>query len=96
MQYEVQKIYLQIYKDKMNVYSSLPIEATLSGTEMNEEKDITEISVVTLNGEKYIRVFGYLPEQYSQYALVYYADITGIVNDWEKMNNSLFIAGIVI
>ncbi|HBS44017.1 MAG TPA: hypothetical protein DEA91_05265, partial [Paenibacillus sp.] len=45
MQYEVQKIYLQIYKDKVSIYSSLPIEATLSNNEINEEKDITEINV---------------------------------------------------
>jgi signal transduction histidine kinase len=96
MQVEVQKIYLQIYKDKKSVYSSLPVEATLSGKEINEEKDVTEITVVTLNGKKYIQISGYLPEQYSQYALVYYADITDIVHDWEKLNNSLFIASIII
>ncbi|WP_379142457.1 ATP-binding protein [Paenibacillus sp. sgz500992] len=94
-QYEVQKIYLQIYKDKERRYSSLPIEATLSDKEINIEKDITEITVVTLDGRKYIQICGYLPEPYSQYALVYYADITDIVNEWEKMNNSLFTASII-
>lgn len=95
MQYEVQRIYLQIYKDKAKIYSSLPIEATLSAKEMHEEKDITEITVVTLNGGKYVQISGYLPEPYSQYALVYYADITDMLNEWNRMNNSLFIAGIL-
>ena len=96
MQYEVQKIYLQIYKDKARLYSNLPIEVTLSNKEMNEEKDITEINVETLDGKKYIKVYGNLPEQYSQYALVYYADITDIVNKWEKMNYYLFIGSIIV
>ncbi|MDR0269345.1 MAG: HAMP domain-containing histidine kinase [Paenibacillus sp.] len=93
MQYEVQRIYLQIYKDKARIYSSLPIEVTSSDKEVHEEKDITEITVVTLNGSKYMQISGYLPEPYAQYALVYYADITDTVNEWQKMNNSLFIAG---
>ena len=62
---------------------------------MNEEKDMTQIGVVTLNRRKYIQVYGELPEQYSQYALAYYADITDIVNGWNKMNSSLFIASII-
>lgn len=95
MQYEVQRIYLQIYKDNVNIYSSLPVEATISAKEMNQEKDITEITVVTLAGGKYVQICGYLPEPYSEYALVYYADITDTVNKWERMNNSLFIAGIL-
>ncbi|MGM1045762.1 MAG: sensor histidine kinase [Bacillota bacterium] len=95
MQYEVQRIYLQMYKDKARIYSSLPIEVTFSDKEMHEEKDTTEITVVTLNGSKYMQISGYLPEPYSQYALVYYADITDTVNEWQKMNNSLFITGIL-
>ncbi|SMF92881.1 Signal transduction histidine kinase [Paenibacillus uliginis N3/975] len=95
MQYEVQRIYLQMYKDKARIYSSLPIEVTLSDKEMHEEKETTEITVVTLNGSKYMQISGYLPEPYSQYALVYYADITDTVNEWQKMNNSLFITGII-
>jgi len=93
MQYEVQRIYLQMYKDKTRMYSSLPIEVTSSDKEMHKEKDITEITVVTLNGSKYMQISGYLPEPYAQYGLVYYADITDTVNEWQKMNNSLFIAG---
>ena len=94
-QYESQKIYLQIYRDKVCTYSSLPTEVTLSDKEMNEEKDMTQIGVVTLNRRKYIQVYGELPEQYSQYALAYYADITDIVNGWNKMNSYLFIASII-
>ena len=93
-QYESQKIYLQIYKDKVCTYSSLPIKATLSDQEMNEE-DMTQIGIVTLNRRKYIQIYGELPEQYSRYALAYYADITDILNGWKKMNNSLFIASII-
>lgn len=93
--YEVQKIYLQIYKDKSEIYSSLPVEATLSDKETNKEKDITEVQVVTLNERKYIQISGNLPEQFNQYALIYYADITDIVNEWDKRNNSLFIASIL-
>lgn len=93
--YEGQKIYLQIYNDKMRIFSSLPIETTLSDKEMNEGKNITEIHVVTLNERKYMQISGNLPEQYNQYALVYYADITDIVNEWDKRNNSLFIASII-
>lgn len=94
-QYESQKIYLQIYKDKVCTYSSLPIKVTLSNKEINEEKDMTQIGVVTLNKRKYMQIYGELPEQYSQYALAYYADITELLNGWKKMNNALFIAGIL-
>lgn len=95
MQYEAQEIYLQIYKDKVNIYSSLPIEAARINKEINEENNITEINVVTQNGRKYIQVSGNLPEQYSRYALVYFADITDTVKEWAKINNSLFIASII-
>lgn len=94
-QYESQKIYLQIYRDKVCTYSSLPIKEVLSDKEINEEKDMTQIGVVTLNKRKYIQIYGKLPERYSQYALAYYADITDILSGWKKMNNSLFIASMI-
>lgn len=94
-QYESQKIHLQVYKDKECTYSSLPVKVALSNEEINKEKDMTQIGVVTLNKRKYIQVYGELPGQYSQYALAYYADITDLLNGWKKMNSTLFIAGIL-
>lgn len=93
--YESQKIYLQMYKDKVCMYSSLPIKIALSTQKISEEKDITQIDVVKLNKRKYIQIYGKLPEQYSQYALVYYADITDTINEWKKINTSLFIVSII-
>ncbi|MHC1746846.1 MAG: ATP-binding protein [Cellulosilyticaceae bacterium] len=94
-QYEAQNIYLQIYKDKACLYSSLPVQVTLRDQEIKEEKDRTTLAVMTLNKRKYIKIDGHLPGRYTQYALVYYVDITDTVRGWQRMNITLFIAGII-
>lgn len=94
-QYGSQKTYLQVYKDKTCLYSSLPQELGLSNGKIQGEKSRTQIEVRSFEQRKYLRIEGYLPGQYSLYGLVYYVDITDTVKGWQKINTTLFIAGIL-
>ncbi len=48
-----------------------------------------------MKDQKYIRVCGYLPDQYKDYALVYYRDITPIIDNWIHNIISLLIGGTI-
>lgn len=94
-QYQSQNIYLQMYKDGDCIYSSLPSNLVTDSKAISTEPDMTVLCVVKLNGRKYVQIVGSLFNEYKPYSLVYYADITDIVNNWREMNMSLFVAGMI-
>lgn len=94
-QYALQGIYLQVYKDETCVYSSLPETLALDCLTTSKEKNSTTLRVIKQEGRRYVEIVGSLFDVYQTYRLVYYADVTEVVNGWYKMNRALFIAGMV-
>lgn len=97
-QYRRQGIYLQMYKDgeEACLYSSFPDALAQDRKLINDEKEMTIARVLKLDDRKYMQIVGHLFNQYNDYLLVYYADITDVVSGWQNMNTSLFMAGIVV
>ena len=94
-QYEGQGIYLQVYKEKECLYTNMPQEIIMDMSKISKVSDKREVGITSIESRKYIRVAGYLPEQYSQYAIVYCADITNIVDGWIKNTDSIFTVAII-
>lgn len=80
--YEQQKIYLQLYEKEKCLYSSLKEEANGATEKMSTDTGKIMARVVASGRTKYICVSGYLPDQYGNYLLVYYTDITRLIDGW--------------
>ena len=89
--YSLQNIYLQAYNKGKCVYSSLEEEQALEIDQVVKDRNTIVTQVVNMEDQKYIRVCGYLPDQYKDYALVYYRDITPIIDNWIHNIISLLI-----
>ncbi len=93
--YVQQNIYLQVYDKEKCVYSSLSNQQAIEVDQIVKAKDTIVTQVVDIQGQKYIRIGGYLPDKYSDYALVYYTDITQITDNWIHNIISLLIGATI-
>lgn len=93
--YVQQNIYLQVYGKEKCVYSSLPNQQTIEVDQIVKAKDTIVTQVVTIQGQRYIRMGSYLPDKYNDYALVYYTDITQITDNWIHNIISLLIGATI-
>ena len=82
MRYMRQNIHLQGYYKEECMYTSFKEQQTLELNQIVKDKNNIVIQVVTIEGQKYIRICGYLPDKYNEYGLVYYADITSNIDSW--------------
>ena len=94
-QYMRQGIYLQVYKGKTCVYSSLPQSLVINQLIEHKEMEATTLGIIKQDGRRYVEIVGNLFDAYKEYTLVYYADVTDTINSWYGMNRGLFIAGMI-
>lgn len=94
-QYKYQGIGLQFYKGSECLYSDMQQGVSMDLRTIEKNKKITHAWIVNVEGKKYLCVAGYLPEQYSEYALVYYKDVTEMIKEWMKQIAYLFGASTV-
>ena len=80
--YGEQKIYLQLYEKEKYLYSYLEEEMNMDTEKMNTDTEKIIARVISSGKAKYICISGYLPDQYSDYLLVYYTDITRLIDSW--------------
>lgn len=74
--YMRQDIFLQVYNKDECVYSALTDDISVVPSQIvNHSKSIVT-QIIKLGKQKYIRISGYLPDQYDAYAVVYYTNIT--------------------
>lgn len=90
-QYEDQEIYLQVYQGEECLYTNVPQEITINMSKNIKDKEKREVGITKIGSLEYIRVSGYLPEQYNEYAIVSFADISKIVAGWRQNITSIFI-----
>ena len=94
-QYEGQEIYLQAYKNEECLYTNVPQEIAIDMSKIIKDRNKREVGVTRVGDIEYIRVAGYLPEQYSEYAIVSFANISEIVMSWRKNIVSIFIVSTI-
>ena len=86
---------LPLYKGSECLYSDMQQGVSMDLRTIEKNKKITHAWIVNVEGKKYLCVAGYLPEQYSEYALVYYKDVTEMIKEWMKQIAYLFGASTV-
>ena len=93
--YNRQAIYLQFYQGDKCIYSSFPEDVSIDSNKMGIDKKVIETQVIAIDKLKYMRVYGYLPGEYNEYALVFYTEITKVINEWLKNIFYILIGAII-
>lgn len=94
--YENKNVTFELYKNDEIVYSNnfyCMQDYDLLKTPENENRIS---SIHKIDNKNYIVVSGKLPSPYESYSMVYFYDITDIINSWNHMKNKLFLAGLIL